>query len=44
MNVDFDLNWNTQIEKLSSDINYGVSLLRRLRSHLGERELRMISR
>ena len=38
-----DLKWNSQIEKLISEMNYGVSVLWRLRRVLGNREMKLIA-
>jgi len=41
--VQNDLKWTKQIEKLTSEVNYAVSVLARLKDHLGKKELGIIA-
>jgi len=41
--VQNDLKWTKQIEKLTSEVNYAVSVLARLKVHLGKKELGIIA-
>jgi len=41
--VQSDLKWTRQCEKVTSEINYAISVLSRLRDHLDRKEFRMIA-
>ena len=43
VHVQGDLKWTKHIDKVTSDLNYGLSVLQRLRHHLGKKELTIVA-
>ena len=40
--IQSDLKWNKQVDKMTSDVHYALSILRRLVHHLGQKELKKV--